>query len=450
MANNNYAFQKKLLKAMLIGLTGTFLVTGCGSDSNSSTSPVEQSDSAAKKSAAENLGEHWIKDDNNVYVYNPKPQKGETITWSGGFVQDGENKFADGAGTVTWYLNGELEQIDEGTMKHGQRHGQFKQEFFPSGNVTYSNWDNGIEIPTVDPKTAEINAAKTAFINYHKAITNKNYREAYETLSYKQRERVGDYDSWVKGFADTITSEVSSMTLTSSEEGVHSFNYTLTARDRHAVGNIKVQVFEGQVTMAEDKGRWYVRYAKSNRVDEKIVAEHEKEQKIKLASEQKKREEKLTNTSAEKDLEKITSTVNNSSTKDYLETIQPFALADLVQKATGIVGLFQEGSTAGLENYIMAMTLLADNERSRNTAISRDVARYFEYEAQIAAAYAVMKNMGIVEKAATGYIIYQLNQEENEVENKIRKVAEDCGADLSSYAVTETVRRIVNVVKSLR
>ena len=425
---------KKFIRAILIGLTGTFLVTGCGNDSKSVTPPVEQSKPAEKKSAPENLGEHWTKDVNNVYVYNPKPQAGETVTWSGGFVQDGDNKFADG----------------EGTMKHGQRHGQFKHEFFPSGNIVYTNWDNGIEIPTVDSATAEINDAKTAFINYHKAITNKNYREAYETLSYRQRERVGDYDSWVKGFADTISSEVSSMTLTSSEENAYTFDYTLTARDRHNGGNVKVQVFEGQVTMAKDKGRWYVRYAKSNRVDEKVVAEREKEQKTKLASEQKKREEKLSNTSAEKDLEKITSAVNNSSTKDYLETIQPFALADLIKKATGIIGLFSESSTGGLENYIAAMTLLADNERSRNTAISRDVAKYFEYEAQIAAAYASMNDSGLGAKVVTGYIIWQLNQEENEVEEKIRKTAEDCGADLSNYAVTETVRRIVNVVQSLR
>lgn len=440
---------KKIISAILIGLTGTFLVTGCGSDSNSSTPPVEQSKPAEKKSSAENLGEHWIKDVNNVYVYNPKPHEGETITWSGGFVQDGDNKFADGEGIVTWFLNGEVEQVDEGTMKHGQRHGKFKHEFFPGGNIVYTNWDNGIEIPTVDSTTAEINDAKTAFINYHKAITNKNYREAYETLSYKQRERVGDYDSWVKGFDDTITSEVSSMTLTSSEENAYTFDYTLTARDRHDGGNVKVQVFEGQVTMAEDNGRWYVRYAKSNRVDQKIIAEGEKEQKTKLASEQKKREEKLANTSAEKDLEKITSAVNDASTKDYLETIQPFALADLIKKATGIIGLFEEGSSGGRENYIMAMTLLADNERARNTAISRDVARYFEYEAQIAAAYSGMYNSGLGTKVVTGYIIWQLNAEQKEVEERIRKTAEDCGADLSNFAVTETVRRIVSVVKSL-
>ena len=116
----------------------------------------------------------------------------------------------------------------------------------------------------------DINAAKQSFINYHKAITNKSYREAYDILSFAQRERIGDYDSYAAGFADTISSEVSNLNLISSEDGAYTFDYTLTARDRYQGNKVKVQTFKGQVTMAKDKGRWYVRYAKSSKTGERI------------------------------------------------------------------------------------------------------------------------------------------------------------------------------------
>lgn len=446
-------FKRRFSRALLIGLTTTFLISGCGSDSSEPVTPKNEQPqpTETKKSsnpAAQTLGEHWIKDANDVYIWNPKPQEGETVNWSGGFVQEGNYKFADGNGTVTWYLNGEVEQIDEGTLKKGQRHGRFKHEFFPSGNVIYTNWNSGVEI-TDAQETDDVIAAKNAFISYHKAITNKNYREAYEILSYKQRERVGDFDSWVKGFSNTISSEVSNLTLTSSEGDAYTFDYTLQARDRHSDGNVKVQVFKGQVTMAKDKGKWYVRYAKSSRIDEKIVDELEREQKVQLASEQKKREEMLANTSAEKDLAKAAVLPDNASTKDYLESIQPFALADLTRKVSGIMGLLEDGSVRGLEDYIIAMTLLADNERARNTAISRDVARYFEYEAEIAAVHVAVEKQGFMEKIASLAIVYELGNEKDEVEEKIRATAKDCGADLSSYAETETIRRIISVINSL-
>ena len=89
-------------------------------------------------------------------------------------------------------------------------------------------------------------------------------------LSYKQRERVGDFDSYVAGFANTISSEVSDLNLVSSDEDSCTFDYTLTSYDRYHDGRIKMQVFKGQVTMATDKGRWYIRIAKSDKVDERI------------------------------------------------------------------------------------------------------------------------------------------------------------------------------------
>ena len=109
--------------------------------------PLENSGgtSAVKEDLSANR--HWIKDLNNgAYVWNPEPQDGESVRWSGSFVEEGGNRYAQGRGTLTWYKNGEVIQTDEGSFERGRHHGQFRHTF-RSGRVDYSNWDHGQEIP---------------------------------------------------------------------------------------------------------------------------------------------------------------------------------------------------------------------------------------------------------------------------------------------------------------
>lgn len=108
------------------------------------TKPTPQNNVNATKSAP--TGEHWIKDSNTgVYLWNPQPVDGETVSWSGGYVQDGDYKYANGFGTTTWRQYGNVSQVDEGSFERGRRHGEFKHQFFPSGNVDYSYWEHGVE-----------------------------------------------------------------------------------------------------------------------------------------------------------------------------------------------------------------------------------------------------------------------------------------------------------------
>lgn len=96
--------------------------------------------------APQSLGVHWIKDNNtDVYLWNPEPYGNERISWSGSYVQDGDYKFAEGSGTVTWYRDGQVIQVDEGFFEHGKHHGRFKHTL-ESGNVVYSNWEHGEEV----------------------------------------------------------------------------------------------------------------------------------------------------------------------------------------------------------------------------------------------------------------------------------------------------------------
>ena len=442
------AVKKFFPLVMLIVLATVFSMTGCGDD-KSSDSPkpkAEQSQPVEKKPEPKPLGENWIKDSNGVYLWNPKPVAGESIEWSGGSIVDGDYRYAEGEGTTTWYLNGEIEQIDEGSFRHGQRHGKFTHQFFPSGDIDYSNWDNGVKIALPTPDNSE--EAKKAFINYHKAITNRDYRSAYETLSYKQRERVGDFDSYVAGYKDTISSEVSSLKLLSSEDDAYTFEYLLTARDR-AGGNVKVQTFKGEVTMAKDKGKWYVRYAKSEKINENREAVES--ERNRLAAEQKAREEKIAKSSANAELEKATNLSNNVSAKEYLETIQPFALENFTKNLSGIIGPLENGSSKNLEKYAFKMALLAQNQLKRNTSINRAVAAYFESRSNLAAAYAELNSdkKGLLDKAFVLPIVYEFSNQCSEAEENIRKIADDCGADLSYYAETEALKRVLKVVRNL-
>ncbi|MBO4853238.1 MAG: hypothetical protein J5477_06380 [Schwartzia sp.] len=118
------------------------------SSAKPSTSKQERNDSVAKNSVSNNtsLDEHWFTDiKQGVLIWNPNPESGESVEWTGGFIQDGTYKYADGHGEAKWYLNGSFEQLDEGNYEHGKRHGRFKQEF-SDGRVVYSEWQHGTKV----------------------------------------------------------------------------------------------------------------------------------------------------------------------------------------------------------------------------------------------------------------------------------------------------------------
>ena len=214
------------------------------------------------------LDKHWIKDNNTgVYLWNLEPSGNENISWSGDFVKDGDYRYAEGFGTVTWYRNGEILQTDEGTFEHGRHNGEFKH-IFPSGNVIYSHWNHGEEILNVEPSF--IFEARETFINYHNALTNKNYQQAYDILSANQKQRVGKYDSYVAGYSNTISSMVDEIKTIDYDENHCNFEYRLTARDSYQDNGVKVQRFQGKVDLIKVNGSWFIDYAKSQKIDEYV------------------------------------------------------------------------------------------------------------------------------------------------------------------------------------
>ena len=93
------------------------------------------------------LGYNWIQDERTgIFMENPRPVDGETISWSGDWVWSGNYKFANGYGTTTWVRYGKVVQVDEGYFIQGRRNGEFRHQFFPSGRIEYSHWSNGVEL----------------------------------------------------------------------------------------------------------------------------------------------------------------------------------------------------------------------------------------------------------------------------------------------------------------
>jgi hypothetical protein len=73
----------------------------------------------------------WIKTATGCKIYNPYPQKDETVTWTGKCL----DAFASSEGTLTWYVNGQAGSHYEGNMKRG----------VPSGQGRYYHTDGSVD-----------------------------------------------------------------------------------------------------------------------------------------------------------------------------------------------------------------------------------------------------------------------------------------------------------------
>ena len=140
---------------VVIVLAGIYMYKGTVEEKNTDT-PIISSDemeskppdNETKKQEQRSIENdpHWIMDkESGVYLWNPKPQEGESIRWKGGYVTEGKYKFADGYGTTVWFKGGKVIQEDSGTFEKGLRHGEISH-LFPGGRVKKSYWEHGQEV----------------------------------------------------------------------------------------------------------------------------------------------------------------------------------------------------------------------------------------------------------------------------------------------------------------
>ena len=109
--------------------------------------------------------------------------------------------------------------------------------------------------------------AATAFVNYHKAITNKDFYAAFNYFSEDRRRKMkNDVQAFSKGYTETISSEITDLKLVSTSDSVVVMNYILDAKDRRSDGSILYQQFSGQVEMVKEYGDWKISDAHSKKI----------------------------------------------------------------------------------------------------------------------------------------------------------------------------------------
>jgi len=83
--------------------------------------------------------QEWIVDGNGCKVANVFPQEGETIHWVGACEQG----YANGQGTLTWLINGEITDVYEGQLVKGWAEGEGK--LTRKTGVYTGEWKNSLQ-----------------------------------------------------------------------------------------------------------------------------------------------------------------------------------------------------------------------------------------------------------------------------------------------------------------
>ncbi|WP_037353223.1 hypothetical protein [Selenomonas sp. FC4001] len=112
------------------------------------------------------------------------------------------------------------------------------------------------EAPKVDTQAVG-NAAKNVVASYHKYITNRDYRSAYNLLNDNMQNTMGSYDNWTRGFANTIESRVTDLQVSDVQADRAEVSFILVARDRRP-GGYEENRFRSTATVVKDGGAWKI------------------------------------------------------------------------------------------------------------------------------------------------------------------------------------------------
>lgn len=119
--------------------------------------------------------------------------------------------------------------------------------------------DNTVQYISVRTLTDEVVGAKTAFTNFHQAISQRDTRRAFGYLDGEFQNSVGGYSKFSQGYANVLSSKVSNFDNLEVTPSRIVFVYTLEARDRiPSQRRIRTQYFDGQVTMVQENGQWLI------------------------------------------------------------------------------------------------------------------------------------------------------------------------------------------------
>lgn len=92
---------------------------------------------------------------------------------------------------------------------------------------------------------------------FHRAITAKEYRTAFNYLGPGMQNYVGGYDKFVTGYSTTISSTLTEIRTVSADNARAVIEYTLEAKDQLKAG-ISTQYFKGKANLQIINGEWKI------------------------------------------------------------------------------------------------------------------------------------------------------------------------------------------------
>ena len=95
------------------------------------------------------------------------------------------------------------------------------------------------------------------FLAFHRMITNRNYRGAYNCLSPDMKDYVGSYDAWASGYRTTVASIPQNVNVIEQTENVAKLSFLLLAVDRVSSSQ-QERYFRGMCTMIFYDGGWKI------------------------------------------------------------------------------------------------------------------------------------------------------------------------------------------------
>ena len=105
-----------------------------------------------------------------------------------------------------------------------------------------------------NPKIA---SPTNVFLAFHRMITNRNYRGAYNCLSPDMKDYVGSCDAWARGYRTTVASVPQKVNVIEQSANVAKLSFLLLAVDRVGSSQQK-RYFRGTCTMIFYDGGWKI------------------------------------------------------------------------------------------------------------------------------------------------------------------------------------------------
>lgn len=100
-------------------------------------------------------------------------------------------------------------------------------------------------------------SAQDVFKKFHRAITRKQYRDAYNFYSSDMQNAVGSYESWARGYMTTVSSMPEQISVIEQTDDMTKLSFILKAVDKMN-GKMITRRFKGVVTLVQSDDGWKI------------------------------------------------------------------------------------------------------------------------------------------------------------------------------------------------